>query len=92
MCHPGDKSDYFDSFNQSDERVQEKDYLLNGLDDLMRQIKDLYKCGSVELVNFNALKPKCENKETINVLLYGKLTLGTGNHITMMRYKDLLQG
>ena len=32
MCHPGDKSDYFDDFNQSDERVHEKEFLLNDLD------------------------------------------------------------
>ena len=35
MCHPGDKSDFFDEFNQSEERVQEKNFLLNDLDSLI---------------------------------------------------------
>ena len=89
MCHPGDKSDYFDEFNQSDERVHEKEFLLKNLDEVIQQIQSEFACD-VELTNFDSLEPKLS--DSLNVLLYGKLTLGTGNHITMMRYKDILQG
>jgi hypothetical protein len=47
----------------------------------------------VSLASFDDLEPeKSEEKLSINVLLYGKLTLGTGNQITMMRYKHLMNG
>lgn len=88
MCHPGKKGIDFDEFNQSEDRVYEYEYLMNELDTLMECIESVMK-QKVELCCYQTLKthhPTCH----FNVLLYGKLTLGTGNALTMARYKALL--
>lgn len=52
MCHPGNKSEYFDEFNQSIERVNELNYLMNhNLHSLLKQV-DI----DIKYINYSEFK------------------------------------
>jgi predicted glycoside hydrolase/deacetylase ChbG (UPF0249 family) len=81
MCHPGNipESYYWDEFNVSQDRVYEKNFLLN-----YQRFNNYNFCNFLDL-------PFKTTTNLFNILIIGDFTYGTGNSITAIRIQKILQ-